>query len=574
MNSIFDFSKEVYSIIQDSIQSVDTVSDMFKGDGLLACAFIALCNTLLLFLISYKFLQIMQQSGYEGFGYFKWLRRRDNVYLLRLGTISMLSLLSYLLFIISLSFIDGDWVIYTGFIFYVAFVFGYFKADKKHIRKVPINFTARMERLIIVYFIVLAVCNFALLVLANLLAYAFRFNAVLVRVRYAVICVLPVCVPFFVLLAYYITKPFENARQRKYIKKCTETLCSHPDLVRIGITGSYGKTSVKEILKTLLEERYNVLATPSSYNTPMGICKTVGNLKDGHNVFIAEMGARHVGDISTLAEIVKPDYAIINGIVGQHLETFGTLAAVQQTKYELVESMSKGVVAYTIDNDSTSVLFSDCKIKSVPAGLDISKKPAVYAENIELSENGSEFTLCIYGRKMRCHTVLLGSHNVSNICLAVAIAAEMGLSDEEICAGIARIKPVNHRLECTKNSDGVVIIDDSYNANTRGIDAAMEVLSSFKGRKIVVTPGLVELGREEDLENYRLGKKMASVCDIAVLVGKSATYRIQDGLIDGGFDNSKILIVKELEAAKRKLKKIVKAGDIVLFENDLPDKFS
>ncbi len=562
------------SLLTKKPEELTAVSDMFHGDGILTCAFLALCNTLLLVLISYKFLQIMQQSGYEGFGYFKWLRRRDNVYLSRLATVSMLSILSYLLFIIALSFIDGDWVIYAGFAFYVLFILIYYRADRKHKRKVPINYTARMERLITVYFFVLLIVNFGVLLLVNLLAYAFRFNPLLVRVRYSIICVLPVCVPFFVLVAYYITKPFEKARQKKYIARCTQTLCSHPDLIRIGITGSYGKTSVKEILKTLLEERYNVLSTPSSYNTPMGICKTINTLKSDHNVFIAEMGARHVGDIAELAAIVKPDYAIINGIVGQHLETFGSLGAVQQTKYELVESMSKGVVAYTIDNDATSVLFSDCKIKCIPAGIDRSKSPKVYAEDITLSDSGSDFTLCVNGNKVRCHTALLGSHNISNICLAVAIAAEMGLTSDELCSGIARLKPVKHRLECRKNSEGVTIIDDSYNANTRGIDAAMEVLSEFDGRKIVVTPGLVELGREEDLENYRLGKKMSEVCDIAILVGKSATYRIQDGLIDGGFDNSRIIIVKELDAAIKELKKIVCRGDIVLFENDLPDKFS
>ena len=562
------------SFFTDSISQAKTVADMFRGDGLLACAFLALCNTLLLLLISYKFLQIMQQSGYEGFGYFKWLRRRDNVYLSRLATVSMLSLLMYLLFNIALAFIDGDWVIYAGFLPYVLFVFIYYKADKKHIRKLPINFTARMERLIAAYFFVLFAANFIVLILMNLLAYALSFNSLIVRVRYAVICVLPVCVPFFVLTAYYITKPFENARQKKYVDKCTEKLCSHPDLIRIGITGSYGKTSVKEILRTLLDEKFEVLATPSSYNTPMGICKTVNELKPSHNVFIAEMGARHVGDIATLASIVKPDYAVINGIVGQHLETFGTLAAVQQTKYELVESMNKGVVAYTVDSEATAALFSDCKIRSVATGLNLSAKPAVYAEDLVLTDGGSDFTLSINGRKMRCHTVLLGSHNVSNICLAAAIASEMGLSDAEICAGISRIKPIKHRLEPITNADGVTIIDDSYNANTRGIDAAMEVLGAFDGRKIVVTPGLVELGREEDLENYRLGKKMAGVCDIAVLVGKSATYRIQDGLIDGGFDDANIVIVKDLESAKRRLRRILKKGDVVLFENDLPDKFS
>lgn len=562
------------SVYTENIARAATVSEFFEGDGLLACAFIALCNTLLLLLISYKFLQIMQQSGYEGFGYFKWLRRRDNVYLSRLATVSMLSLLAYLLFNIALSFISGDWVIYCGFVFYVLFVFVYHRADKKHIRKVPINFTSRMERLVAAYFFVLLACNYLFLLLANVIAYAFSINALLIRLRYAVVCVMPVCVPFFVLLAYYVTKPFENSRQKKYIKKCTEKLCACPELIRIGITGSYGKTSVKEILKTMLEERFNVLATPSSYNTPMGICKTVGELKEGHDVFIAEMGARHVGDISRLAAIVKPDFAIINGIVGQHLESFGTLTAVQHTKYELVESMNRGVVAYTVDNDATSVLFSDCKIESVPCGVDLSKSPEVYAENVKLSSSGSDFTLCVGGEKVHCHTVLLGTHNVSNICLAAAIASKMGLSADEICAGVARLHPVKHRLECVKNSNGVTIIDDSYNANTRGIDAAMEVLSEFGGRKIVVTPGLVELGREEDLENYRLGKKMAGVCDIAMLVGKSATYRIQDGLIDGGFDDENVIIVKDLDAAKRKLKKILKKGDVVLFENDLPDKFS
>lgn len=562
------------SLLLANIERAAEVSGVFEGDWFLACAFIALCNTLLLLLISYKFLQIMQQSGYEGFGYFKWLRRRDNVYLSRLATVSMLSILAYLLFNIALSFISGDWVIYCGFVFYVIFILAYHRADKKHIRKVPINFTARMERLIAAYLFVLFACNLLLLIIMNLLAYAFSINTLFVRIRYAAICILPVCVPFFVLLAYYLTKPFENARQKKYIQKCTAALCARPDLIRIGITGSYGKTSVKEMLKTILEEKYNVLATPSSYNTPMGICKTVGDLKEGHDVFIAEMGARHVGDIARLASIVKPNYAIINGIVGQHLESFGTLAAVQQTKYELVESMSSGVVAYTVDNEATSVLFSDCKIESVPCGIDLAKSPTVYAEDIELSSEGSSFTLCVGESRVRCQTVLLGSHNISNVCLAAAIAFKMGLTAEEICAGIARMRPIKHRLECVKNSYGVTVIDDSYNANTRGIDAAMEVLSEFDGRKIVVTPGLVELGREEDLENYRLGKKMAVVCDIAILVGKSATYRIQDGLIDGGFDNENIIIVKDLESAKRKLKKVLKRGDVVLFENDLPDKFS
>ena len=549
-------------------------ADLFSANMILTTVYVATCNTLLLLLISYKFLQIMQQSGYEGFGYFKWLRRRDNVYLSRLAIVAMLSVLGYLLTTVSLSFIEEDWTIFVGFLFYVIFILSYHRSDKKHIRKLPINFTARMERLIAVYVLVLFVSNVLLLFLANTVAFLLRINPLIARIRYVPVCAMPLLVPFFVLLAYYITKPFENARKRKYIEKCTQKLISYDNLIRIGITGSYGKTTLKEILKTLLEEKFEVLATPSSYNTPMGICKTVNNLKPEHRVFIAEMGARHVGDIAELAAIVKPDYAIISGIIGQHLETFGNIAAIQKTKYELVESMKKGAVAYTVDNDNTSVLFSDCKIKSIPAGIDLSKEPEVYATDIKTGEYGTDFTLCFSDKKIKCHTVLLGEHNVSNICLAIAIAFEMGLTAEEICSGISRIKPVKHRLECIRNSRGITIIDDSYNANTKGIDAAMSVLRDFSGRKIIVTPGLVELGREEDLENYRLGKKMASACDIAVLVGKSATYRISDGLIDENFNHENIIVAKDLDSAKKKLKKILKQGDVVLFENDLPDKFS
>lgn len=549
-------------------------SDLFSGNMFLLTVYIATCNTLLLLLISYKFLQIMQQSGYEGMGYFKWLRRRDNVYLSRLATVAMLSVLGYLLSTVALSFIEDEWTIYVGFLFYILFVLSYHRSDKKHIRKLPINFTARMERLIVVYVFVLLLSNVLLVTLMNMLAFALRFNPLIARIRLVPICALPLAVPFFVLIAYYITKPFEDARKRQYIHKCTQKLCSYKNLIRIGITGSYGKTSLKEILKTLLKEKYDVLATPSSYNTPMGICKTVNNLKPEHQIFIAEMGARHVGDIAELAAIVKPDYAIISGITGQHLETFGNISTIQKTKYELVESMIGGAVAYTIDNENTSVLFGDCKIKSIPAGLDLSKNPEVYATDVKTSEYGTDFTLCFKNEKITCHTSLLGRHNVSNICLAVAIALELGLTKEEICSGISRLKPVKHRLECIRNSQGVTIIDDSYNANTMGIDAAMQVLSDFPGRKIIVTPGLVELGREEDLENYRLGKKMAAVCDIAILVGKSATYRIADGLYDADFNHENVITAKDLETAKKKLKKLLKKGDVILFENDLPDKFS
>ncbi len=555
-------------------EAVKTIGELFSAKYQPVYIAISVINSFLLLAMSYKFLQIMQQSGYEGFGYFKWLRRRDNVYLSRLTTISLLSLLGYLLTNVSLAFSNEWWVYFVGFVFYLIFIIGYLKSEKKRTKKSPLVRTARINRLAAVYFIVLLVVNYALVALLTLAAYLLRMNPILVRIRFCVLCLMPISVPFLVAAAHYIIQPYEKRVQKRYVKKCMARLYERPDLIKIGITGSYGKTSVKEILKTLLEEKFSVLATPSSFNTPMGICKTVRRLKDTHQVFIAEMGARHVGDIRELAEIVRPDYAIINGITGQHLETFGSLSAIRQTKYELVESMPCGTVAYTVDNDNTADLFNKCKIKSVGAGVCLDKNPAVYATDIKNSSCGSEFVLHLNGQSEKCFTSLLGEHNVSNICLASAIAAEIGLSMGEICAGISRLRSVQHRLEVRTSSNGVTVIDDSYNSNSCGIIAALNVLSCFNGRRIVVTPGLVELGRAQDLENYKFGKKLAEVCDIAVLVGRSATYRIQDGLIDGDFDCDNIIVVKDLESARKKLAKLLKSGDVVLFENDLPDKFS
>ncbi len=554
--------------------NLTSISDLFAPIYLLSYFIISLINSLLLLLISYKFLQIMQQSGYEGFGYFKWLRRRDNVYIMRLAVVTMLSLLGFLVFNIALAFVDASWIFYAGFIFYVGFLLTYFASEKKRKKKVPIVYTARMVRLIVTYFIFLFLITCAFLIGLNVCAFLFRENSLLVRIRFAPICLMPVGVPFFLLLAYYITKPNEQRIQKKYIKKCKKRLSERSDLIKIGITGSYGKTSLKRFLCTILEEKYKVLATPNSYNTPMGICKTVNHLKDDHQVFIAEMGARRVGDISFLTKMVEPNYAIISGITGQHLETFGSISAIKQTKYELVENMQSGVVAYTVDNDNTMSLFGDCPLRTIPAGINERNNPRVYATDIKAGENGSDFTLVIYGKSIKCHTTLIGLHNVSNVCLAAAIAHELGLKIEEISAGISRLTQVEHRLSVTKTERGITIIDDSYNSNPQGFDAALEVLNYFKGRKIVITPGMVEQGVTEDLQNYEIGVKLSKKCDFAVLVGRSAAFIIRSALVESGFDPQNIIQASTLDQAMKKIGEKLIEGDVILFENDLPDKFA
>ena len=185
------------------------------------------------------------------------------------------------------------------------------------------------------------------------------------------------------------------------------------------------------------------------------------------------------------------------------------------------------------------------------------------------------FMLNIRGeRPVKCSTVLLGKHSVSNICLAAAVAYKLGLSPDEIAAGVNRIPALKHRLELLPNNKNIVIIDDSYNSNEDGTRAAMEVLSTFEGRKIVLTPGLVELGKMENLINLEFGKRLAKYADLVIVIGKHNAEMLISGLTDGGFPKENILFAKSLNKGNALLNEILKDGDVVLFENDLPDNYN
>jgi len=553
-----------------------SIFSVFTFENVAMLIVFAAVNTLAMVYLARKFMQIIQQSGYVNSDYGKWVRRRDNIYVTRLDMIVLLSVLAYLIYSIALSFLDKTVVALTGFVFYIGFCFYYILSDFRRKSKSPLVLTTRIIRIFITYSIAYFVLSLAILFGAVAFGYLIKGNDIFMRVRFCVICLSPLLVPVFVRLANAINAPMERANNKKYVEKCKKTLAEHPDLIKIGITGSYGKTSVKEILKTLLSEKYSVLSTPLSYNTPLGICKTVKKLNDSYDVLIAEMGARHEGDIKELCDIVKPDYGIINGIVEHHMDTFVSLTQIKNTKFELYGGVRDGgAVIVTVDNENVVSMLDSCKGKElVLAGLNLSHKPHVYATDVKVSENGSAFTLHLGDKCVECTTALLGEHNVSNVLLAAALCDKLGMTADEISAGIARITPVKHRLEVLKNQNGVTVIDDSYNSNVDGTRAAIAVLGKFDGRKIIITPGMVELGRIEDQENFELGKRLASAVDIAILVGSHGAYRIRDGLLNSDFALNRIYMAKDLADATAHYAKISQSGDVVLFENDLPDKFS
>lgn len=557
------------------LENVNEISELFESQHFLLIAVFSVVNLLFAVPLSRKYMQILQQSGYVTSEYVRWLTRRDNVYFTRLAMVSMLSMLSYLIFSIAFAFVQAELIMYVGFLFYVVFLALYIRSDFRRKEKTPLVITKRVTRLYITFAIIFFLFTFGICLLCNLIGFWSKTNGILVRVRFVPLTLTPLLVPIAVLLAALVNGPMERANNRKYVEICKKTLADRQDLIKIGITGSYGKTSVKEILKSILSEKYKVLATPASYNTPMGICKTVRQLNSGHDVFIAEMGARHEGDIKELCDIVKPAYGVINGIIEHHLETFSSLEKIKKTKAELIDGVCEnGCVILSCDNENTLSLKDEYKGRNIVlAGTNSAARPEVFAYNVNTTCSGTTFTLELFGEKVEVSTVLLGRHNVSNICLAAALCSKMGMSATEIAAGIARIRPIKHRLEVSLSDSGVTILDDSYNSNVSGTKAAIEVLSYFGGRKIVVTPGMVELGRNQDYENMQFGERLSQAVDFAILVG-SNSYKIRDGLMSRGFPLDNVYMAKDLEDAKSWLKKNSAPGDVVLFENDLPDKFS
>ncbi len=383
--------------------------------------------------------------------------------------------------------------------------------------------------------------------------------------------------PVNIIIANWFASPLETAINNSYINKARKKLNKkeYKDLIKIGITGSYGKTSTKFILKTILSEKYNVLATPGSYNTTMGNVRIIREeLKPEHQIYIAEMGARKRFDIQEICQFVNPQIGIITSIGPQHLETFKKIENVAKTKGELLNGVTKdGAVFLPKDNSYCFELYKADKHKKF---LYSTKKDGsdVYAKNIKMTKDGSTFTAVTKNGEIECKTKLLGEHNVQNIIGCIAIAEYLGLTNEEIKKGVEKIEPVEHRLQLIPSQNGTIVIDDAFNSNPVGSKMALDVIKQFDGRKIIITPGMVELGEEEYKLNKEFGAQMAEVVDFAILVGVKRSKPIVEGLKSKKFNDMNIYVVNNLEEATAKLGKLTKAGDVILFENDLPDNYN
>jgi UDP-N-acetylmuramoyl-tripeptide--D-alanyl-D-alanine ligase len=385
--------------------------------------------------------------------------------------------------------------------------------------------------------------------------------------------------PLTVFLANVVLAPVQRAINRTYLRRAQRRLQAVKPLV-VGITGSYGKTSTKYLLEHLLAGHRRVLKTPLSYNTLMGVCRVINEqLRDDCEVFIAEMGAYRPGDIKELCDFVHPTIGILTAIGPQHLERFKTIDNIQRTKYELIQALPPSGVAIFNNDDPRCRALADrtTHVAVMRYGLEAAGPPLdLRAEDIAMGPQGLSFTMADkHGRRVRAETILLGRHNVLNILGAACAAVALGLSLDDLVKAIRGLPAVPHRLQLIDNGAGVTIIDDSYNSNPIGAMEALEVLKSFTaGRRVLVTPGMVELGPLEAQLNEEFGAKAAEVCDYVVLVGVERAKPILAGLQRQRFPAERIRVVRDLQAATLVLPTIVGVGDTVLFENDLPDQYA
>ena len=383
-----------------------------------------------------------------------------------------------------------------------------------------------------------------------------------------------VALPRVLVLGDVLVSPIQKAINGSYLRRARAKLNEVAPTV-VGVTGSFGKTSTKFAIEGLIGPRAAVLATPGSFNTPLGVCRTINEqLSASHRFFIVEMGAYGEGEIAELVAFVRPSIGVLTAIGPAHLERFGSLEVTARAKYEIVRDLPPdGVAVMNVDDERVRVLAdSTTHVAVTRYGIDPAGRPDVSARRVQTTAEGTKFTLVAGGEEIDVSMKLLGRHALGHVLAAAAVALACGRRPAELKGPIAALRPVEHRLQIIEGTGGVTVIDDAYNSNPEGAAAALEVLDAMPGeRKLVVTPGIIELGPLQAEANEIFGRRAAAVADTLIVVAKTNREAlVQGATADGGGD---VITVDSLEEAQARLGEILRPGDVVLFENDLPDQY-
>jgi UDP-N-acetylmuramoyl-tripeptide--D-alanyl-D-alanine ligase len=451
--------------------------------------------------------------------------------------------------------------------------------------KKPLRYTPRAQRLLVTAGLLAALVLFAalwlLLLLAPTLSDKPRVAAALV-LGYATWW----AAPLWLILANVAMMPVEAAIRAAFVAQAWATL-AEANLKVIGITGSYGKTTTKTFLAHILNQRFKAYPTPKSYNTLMGVSLAINTdlAKDrSYDYFIAEMGAYIPGEIERLCDLTHPSMSIVVEVGPQHLERFGTLENIASAKYEIIKALpANGAGFFNWDNPHVRAMFERGHPRTriaVSREADPAQPPhglRLIASDVQETLDGLSFTVTDTqdGARETFSTPIIGGHNVTNILLAAAVALHEGMPLKAIARAVRTLQPAESRLVRQVTAEGITIINDAYSANPAGVVYALRVLGLHSsGRRVLITPGMVELADLMERENRKLGIAAAQHATDVILVGAQQTAPIRAGLAEAGFAAERVQVVETLKEAVTWYQAHLRAGDAVLFMNDLPDIYA
>jgi len=522
--------------------------------------FLIIVYALYVLIKSKKTMQFLQQNRYNrGHKFFKYIKSHINQMYLN-------NELLFIPLIVAAKFLKFEYI-YAFVILYFVLVLLKLAIYKQEQKKLPLVYTKRILRLyttFVIFYGLIFYLDYILLYEENTAIFFITLFLIIYFDQLVLI------------LINYINAPVEKLIGLYYKKKASNKLKNMTNTSVIGITGSYGKTSSKNILSDILNIKYTAMPTPKNFNTPFGLTMTINNELDKFNdFFIAEMGACKKGEIKELCNLVHPKYGILTKIGVAHLETFGSEENIRKTKFELIESLPEdGVGVLNKDDEKQRTYNKDFKCKILWIGID-NKDVDVYAHSIKLTNKGTTFKVKFSddNKDYTFETKLLGKANIYNILAALALGNYLGIPKDMLISAVKQVKPVEHRLELKRYYD-MYMIDDAYNANPDGCKMALDVLSLMNGKKIVISSGMIELGKLEEKLHKELGTYMADKVDEVILIGKDQTKNIYNGLVESKFNENNIHVLNNIMDAFKLVHKLKDKDTYILLQSDLPDIFN
>ena len=543
---LIDFKRSIFFVIISLEESVKMILSII----------VILIINYGIFIKSKRGLHILQESSYNlNNTYFKWFKKNTKGSFLHFDIIS--SMLALLAVIIHNKWSIGLIIIAIIFVICDTEIIKYSRMIEPMHEK--LKYTKRMV-LVIFLVLVIETLPFVYYLLNN------KYSLIILLIEFVILTFIDLIIP----LVNYLILPLVNLDFMIEANKMNFKLKKLKDLKIIGITGSNGKSNILNILNEILDK--DIIVSKINNKQYGYLYKSVKLLNKDTKYFAIEMGATTTGEVSKICKTIKPNYGIMTNVGLNHLDSFKNQENILKSNFEIIDGMNNGVVVLNGDDKLEYSRVIDNNINVIWYGT-LNKKADVLAKNIKMDEHGSTFS--VYFKKYKdtylFKTKLLGLYNIYNLLAVITLLDTFNMPMEDIQKHISKLTPFDGYFNVVNDSNGICINDES-NANPDGAKAALNILKTFKGTKIIVTPGMINLGKEEYFFNKEFGMQIAKVCDYVILVGDKQTRSIQDGLRLVNYDIHKVLITNDINEVKQIINNIkTEEKKIILFENKLSD---